>query len=57
MDDQNTFLISYSGAIHCITHSVGVKDPLLIQHQSLENTLAQEEYLVEAFIQHTSGIE
>jgi hypothetical protein len=57
VDDQNTFLISYSGAIHCITHSVGVKDPLLIQHQSLENTLAQEEYLVEAFIQHTSGIE
>lgn len=57
VDNQNTFLISYSGAIHCITHSVGVKDPLLIQHQSLENTLAQNEYLVEAFIQHTSGIE
>ena len=57
VDNQNTFLISYSGAIHCITHSVGVKDPLLIQHQSLENTLPQEQYLVEAFIEHSSGIE
>jgi agmatine/peptidylarginine deiminase len=57
VDDQNTFLISYSGAIHCITHSVGVQEPLLIQHQSLQNTLPQNQYQVNAFIQHTSGIE
>lgn len=57
VDNQNTFLIAYSGAIHCITHSVGVKDPLLIQHQSLQNTFVQNEYNVEATIQHASGIE
>ena len=31
-------IISASGAIHCITHSVGVEDPLLISHQPLDDT-------------------
>ena len=44
VDNSGTNLISYSGAIHCITHSVGVDDPLLIQHQSLEDTNPQANY-------------
>lgn len=57
VDNQGENLISYSGAIHCITHSVGVNDPLLIQHQSLENTYPQNEYVFNANIQHRSGIQ
>ena len=39
VDNQGENLISYSGAIHCITHSVGVNEPLLIQHQELEDSI------------------
>lgn len=56
VDDNGTNLISYSGAIHCITHSVGVDEPLLIQHQSLQDTTVLSNYTVSANIQHTSGI-
>ena len=56
VDDSGANLISYSGAIHCITHSVGVDEPLLIQHQSLEDTNPQANYVVSANIQHNSGI-
>ena len=57
VDNNNTNLISYSGAIHCITHSVGVEDPLLIQHQTLDNKNVQINYQVDAYIEHVSGIE
>ena len=51
-------IISASGAIHCITHSVGVEDPLLISHQPLDDTEdTVNPYPVEALIQHRSGIE
>ena len=51
-------IIPASGAIHCITHSVGVNDPLLITHQALHNTYdTQNAYPVRAFIQHRSGIQ
>ncbi len=56
VDDSGSNLISYSGAIHCITHSIGVDEPLLIQHQSLENTNPLANYTVSANIQHNSGI-
>ena len=56
VDNSGTNLISYSGAIHCITHSVGVDEPLLIQHQSLEDTNPQANYVVSSNIQHNSGI-
>lgn len=50
-------IISASGAIHCITHSVGVEDPLLISHQPLDDTEdTVNPYGVEALIQHRSGI-
>ena len=56
VDNQGQNLISYSGAIHCITHSVGVNEPLLIQHQELEDSYPIEQYNVSASIQHQSGI-
>ncbi len=50
-------IISASGAIHCITHSVGVEDPMLISHQPLDDTEdTVNPYSVEALVQHRSGI-
>ena len=50
-------IISASGAIHCITHSVGVEDPLLISHQPLDDTEdTVNPYPVEALMQHRSGM-
>jgi agmatine deiminase len=51
-------IISQSGAIHCITHSIGVADPLLISHQELRDTYDSiNSYEVNAFIKHRSGIQ
>jgi agmatine deiminase len=56
-DDQGSDIISLSGAIHCITHSVGVEDPLLIVHQALpDSDDDQNAYPVVAEIRHRSGI-
>lgn len=56
-DDQAQNIISASGAIHCITKSIGVRDPLLIRHQRLTDTDdALNPYPVEAYIRHRSGI-
>jgi agmatine deiminase len=50
--------ISASGSLHCITHSVGVTDPLLIVHQNLPNTTNTiVPYQVDARIQHKTGIQ
>ena len=50
-------IIQASGAIHCITHSVGVSDPLLIRHQPLPNTTnTSTPYQVDALIKHRTGI-
>ncbi|HSH64741.1 MAG TPA: T9SS type A sorting domain-containing protein, partial [Bacteroidia bacterium] len=49
--------IDASGSLHCITHSVGTTDPLLIVHQNLPNTTnCTNPYEVNARIQHRSGI-
>ncbi|MBK9289029.1 MAG: agmatine deiminase family protein [Flavobacteriales bacterium] len=56
-DDNGMNIISQSGAIHCITKAIGVSDPLLIKHQSLDDTYdTQNPYTVEAYIRHRSGI-
>jgi len=56
-DDQPDPIISAAGALHCITHSVGVEDPLLISHNPLEDTdNTVDDYLVDAYINHRSGI-
>lgn len=51
-------LISWGGAIHCITHSVGVQTPMIISHEALEDTYDNiNPYEVEAYISHKDGIE
>jgi agmatine/peptidylarginine deiminase len=56
-DDPGSQIIALAGAIHCITHSVGVSDPLVIVHNSLEDTdVTSEDYEVTAEIEHRSGI-
>lgn len=49
-------IIRQGGAIHCITHSVGVNDPLYISHLPLEDSWTNGPFLVEAEILHRSGI-
>jgi len=57
-DNQGNNIISLSGAIHCITHTVGVADPLLISHNPLDDTYETvNPYAVTAHINHRSGIE
>ena len=56
-DDAGSNIIAQSGVIHCITHSVGVKDPLRIVHNNLPDTYnSTTPYQVDAIIQHKSGI-
>jgi len=50
-------IIQSSGAIHCITHTIGVNDPLVISHQRLIDTYDDTNpYTVEALMMHRSGI-
>nr|MDQ3015829.1 Ig-like domain-containing protein [Bacteroidota bacterium] len=51
-------IIGSLGAIHCITKSVGVQDPLLIAHarrRDVSDTVQQ--YEVNAYIRHRTGVE
>ncbi|MDX2360651.1 MAG: agmatine deiminase family protein [Crocinitomicaceae bacterium] len=56
VDNSGENLIQLSGAIHCITHTIGVADPMLITHQPLDDTYDVSPYLVSAEVQHASGI-
>lgn len=57
VDNNGQNLISLSGAIHCITQTVGVSDPLLITHQPLDDTYdVINDYEVSADIEHRFGI-
>jgi hypothetical protein len=50
--------ISASGSLHCITHEIGVSNPLLIVHQNLPNTTnTTTPYQIDARIQHKTGIQ
>ena len=56
-DNTSANIISLSGAIHCITHNVGVPNPLLIKHQPLENTCnTSSPYTITADIFQATGI-
>ena len=55
-DNGSGPIIASSGAIHCITHSVGMKDPLLISHQKLTNKCDTGNYKIVAKLMHRSGI-
>lgn len=55
--DNGEQLISMGGAIHCITHSVGVAAPMLISHQRLRDTYdTLNAYEVTAYMSHRSEI-
>lgn len=51
-------IIPAGGAIHCIVKEVGVQDPLLIQHQPLEDVTGTNlpGYEANAWVRHRSGI-
>ncbi len=50
-------IIGYSGAIHCITHEIGVADPIFISHAHLLDTYETvNPYEVKAYIKTTSGV-
>ncbi|MEO8149312.1 MAG: agmatine deiminase family protein [Bacteroidia bacterium] len=54
---NSTSSIGALGALHCITKEIGTSDPLLISHQSLEDTYdAVNPYTVNALMKHRSGI-
>lgn len=55
-DNAGENIIAAAGAIHCITHSVGVSDPLLIVHQPLEDTYDTESRAITAEMEHRSGL-
>ncbi len=55
---NSTSSIPASGALHCITHEIGVADPLLITHQRLRDTYeTQNPYMVTTRAFHKSGID
>lgn len=55
---NSTSSIPASGALHCITHEIGVADPLLITHQRLSDTYNTSfAYNVSAKALHKSGIQ
>ncbi|MDZ4822732.1 MAG: agmatine deiminase family protein [Flavobacteriales bacterium] len=56
-DNSSANIISAGGAIHCITHEIGVNDPLLISYKNLEDTNDNiNAYPLTAYINHQSGI-
>ncbi len=56
VDNAGETLIASSGAIHCITHTIGVNDPLLIVHQQVRTANAGTSVNINALIKHNSGI-
>lgn len=57
VDNSGQNLIQLSGAIHCITQTIGVADPMLITHQPLDDTYDDvNAYLVSADVVHKTGI-
>lgn len=54
---NSTASIGASGALHCITHEIGVNNPLLITHQRLRDTYnTTTPYQLSATIKHRQGI-
>lgn len=56
VDNAGENLISLNGAIHCITHVIGVEDPLWIVHEPIEEVNDVIDIPVDAMIKHDSGI-
>ena len=57
VDNSNEPLIASLGAIHCITHTIGVDEPLWIVHQPInEVPTSNTSVFINAMIKHISGI-
>lgn len=57
VDNSNEPLIASLGAIHCITHTIGVDQPLWIVHQPInEVPTSNTNVSITAMIKHISGI-
>ena len=57
VDNSNEPLIASLGAIHCITHTIGVDEPLWIVHQPInEVPTSNTSVSINAMIKHISGI-
>lgn len=56
VDNAGENLINLGGAIHCITHTIGVADPLWIVHEKLRNVSSNIEIPITAQIKHKSGV-
>ena len=56
VDNSGENLISLSGAIHCITHTIGVENPLWIVHNPIEEAGSGSTVEINAMIKHNSGI-
>ena len=56
VDNAGENLINQLGAIHCITHTIGVAEPLWIVHQPVKEANAGSTVTLNAMIKHISGI-
>jgi len=56
VDNSGENLISQVGAIHCITHTIGVSDPLWIVHQPVKEVNAGTSITINSMLKHNSGI-
>jgi len=56
VDNSGENLISQVGAIHCITHTIGVSDPLWIVHQPVGDVNSGTVITIDAMLKHNSGI-
>ncbi|QNJ97241.1 agmatine deiminase family protein [Constantimarinum furrinae] len=56
VDNPGENLIAQLGAIHCITHTIGVADPLWIVHQPVDEAAVNSTVSIDAMIKHNSGI-
>jgi len=56
VDNPGENLISLLGALHCITHTIGVDEPLWIVHQAVDDAIQNSMVSIDAVIKHISGI-
>lgn len=57
VDNPGENLISLFGAIHCITHTIGVDEPLWIVHQPVDEANSNTTVTLDAMIKHISGVQ
>jgi agmatine/peptidylarginine deiminase len=56
VDNAGENLIALFGAIHCITHSIGVDEPLWIVHQPVDEANQNTTVTIDAMAKHISGM-